>query len=411
MCFGGSKTEVVVPQPPAPTSTEIRRRRVQDALFEQQLKDAGLQIVDSGGGFKEQVDDALERDDLSDATRTQLENIKNKNYVIESIGGADRSAFQEAGITTEPGDEGELRIEAIPERTTEEIAAAVESGELTQDQADQITEKQEAAAKEEDFQKRIREKIESELFSEGPSDETRELVGETFDFTRERGEEDINQFATQLAGSRGFEKTDSPIADAAFRAQGDLTLGLRSAEAGSLLNIDQNQQLFAASLLDFQQSLRQQGVNNRANLLGFAGAATAQSGNLRASLFRPQTVGTTTQGFPLGQIAQGAGSAIGGLAAGGFFSSKQFKDDIEAFDTADYQQVLDSLEQTPVYRWTYKPEFEDNRRHIGPITEQAPKEIVTEDGMAVVPIDYLGFMMAALKGLQEKVNKMEAKNA
>ena len=171
------------------------------------------------------------------------------------------------------------------------------------------------------FQDRIRE----ELLSEGPSDATRELVGEVFNAQQVKGNQEINRFATEFAGSRGFEKTDSPVADAAFRAKTDLSTGLRSAEAGSLLNVGHQKQLFAAAQLQFTESLRQLAVSNRANIAGQSAGLASTSGELRAALFKPQTVGTKTPNIFSSLFPKGAGSilsGLGGAAKGvaGFFS-------------------------------------------------------------------------------------------
>ena len=405
MCFGGGKstTTVVVPPPPEPSKEEVRQNQLTNQLLELNISSQGFDIVEGPDGPRI-VERQLTPDQIAQKTQDETRDRELQDRL-----------FQELEGLGERDQEFEDRITALldPELT---------------DRQRQIQD--------------LAEQRQLEELSGQPSERTKELVGETFESARTMGEEDIQRFATELAGSRGFERTDSPVAQEAFKAQRDLTTGLRSAEAGALLDVGQRNQLFGQSLRefqsgldfnrfsqtlsaggfvqgrslnslnsilaiqDFQNSLRQQATQNRLNIGGVASNLAGQTGNLRLAGFQPQLVTKKSGGFNIGGVAQGIGAAAGGFIV----SSTIFKDNLEALETGDYQDILDSLERTPVYRWTYKPEFNDERRHIGPITEQAPKEIVTEDGMAVVPIDYLGFMMAALKGLQEKVNNLEAKN-
>jgi len=379
MCFGG--TTIEVPAPPAPSPEEVRQNRLTNQLLELNIAAQGFDIVEGPDGptvvERQLSPEDQVRKDLEETRTSELQ-----DRVFEALGG-----------------------ELTP--IQEEIQDLAEQRQL------------------------------EELRGQ-PSEQTKQLVGESFTSAREMGEEDIQRFATELAGRRGFERTDSPIANAAFKAQTDLTTGLRSAEAASLLDVGQRNQFFGQALRefgegqnlnrlnsiltvqDFQNTLRQQATQNRLSLAGFAGGLAGQTGALRAELFKPKVVESPNFLTGFGNLLlggggflsglRGGGAAAGGAAAAGFFSSQSFKHNLEALEAGDYEAVLESLQQTPVYRWTYKPEFQDERRHIGPITEQAPKEIVTEDGMAVVPIDYLGFMLAALKGLQDKVNKLEARN-
>ena len=310
MCFGGTKTEIVIPQPPPPSAREVRRNELTDALIQRQLQDAGLRTV---------------QDELTSQERQSLESEqRDLEGIVSRRGGGDPNTkggthadrLAEVKRQLEAGTNNQVRLEEIPERTLEDIEADIASGEITQSQGDRELEDQTRATEDREFQDLLQDRIREELLrdpNEGPSDATKALVGETFNAAEVKGNQEINRFATEFAGSRGFEKTDSPVANAAFRAKTDLSTGLRSAEAGALLNVGHRQQLFAANVLQFQESLRQQAVNNRANIAGQSAGVAAQSGNLRSSFFKPQVLTTETEGFPLGQVAQGIGSALGGF--------------------------------------------------------------------------------------------------
>ena len=101
----------------------------------------------------------------------------------------------------------------------------------------------------------------------------------------------------------------------------------------------------------------------------------------------------------------GGVSGAAGIAAMFGGSSRDFKDGIESLTADEYATILDEVESTPVYRWNYKPEFGDSRRHIGPVVEESPAQIT--EGKMLVPIDYMGFMFGAIKALNEKVKRLE----
>jgi hypothetical protein len=254
--------------------------------------------------------------------------------------------------------------------------------------------------------------------------------------------EDINQQARGAAASRGLNMTDSPISGEREKiltrfgedqSRNKRMLGedfgrnlrnfetsLSGAQAGATLDVGQRQQIFAQSLRQFQEGLQQQAFANR-QMIGESFANTAMGlGNLRSRNVQQTTTGMGSSGSSASSIMGGAGgfmqgigslfSAFGGSSAGGaaggassglsgMFSSREYKENIEP---ADIDKFLEELESTPIYEWSYKG---DSRRHIGPVTEEAPKVMVDEK--MLVPIDYLGFLFGALKALNEKVKRLE----
>jgi hypothetical protein len=94
----------------------------------------------------------------------------------------------------------------------------------------------------------------------------------------------------------------------------------------------------------------------------------------------------------------GFGTSAASMGMGAMMSSRDFKENIEP---AEMDTILDQVAATPIYRWNYKG---DARRHIGPVTEEAPEMIV--DGKILVSVDYMGFMLAAIKALNEKVKQL-----
>lgn len=253
-----------------------------------------------------------------------------------------------------------------------------------------------------DFDTQLQKQIRQRLFGGPVDEETRKLVDETFGATRELGNEEIARFMREQAGARGLDlATDTPALKELGLAKSRLETGLGGARSAALLDQGNRQQLFAASLNEFQQNLKQQAFLNRSMI----GESYAQTG---LGLSR-ERFGQATQRNS--QSTSGPGTWIGPLAQAGaaaasayMMSSRDFKDDIEV---ADIDAILDEIESTPVYTWRYKPEFADGRRHIGPVTEESPPQIVSDDGKALVGQDMLGFMFAALKALSAKVKQLE----
>ncbi len=280
MCFGGSKTEVVVPPPPEPTPAETRQNQLTNQLLELNISSQGFEIEEGPEGPR----------------------------IVE------RELTPEQQERKEKDAERDLALTDLIFKQLEEAGGG------------KLTERQQQI-------KDLTEERQLEALSGVPSERTKELVGETFESARTMGEEDIQRFATELAGRRGLERTDDPVSGAAFKAQTDLTTGLRSAEAGALLDVGQRNQLFGQNLrefqaglnldrlnsvmsvADFQNALRQQATQNRMALGTAASGLAGQSGALRASLFQPQLVKSTSAG--IGPLLSGLGGLAGGVA--GFF--------------------------------------------------------------------------------------------
>jgi hypothetical protein len=152
------------------------------------------------------------------------------------------------------------------------------------------------------------------------SDEDRALVEGTFQAQRESGNQELNRYATEMAGARGLDVTDSPFQrELGIQKQG-LETGLRGAQAASLLDVGNRQQIFGQGLLQFREGLRQQALMNH-----MAMGQTAQQSHLSQMSARYGLGGGTAKANPaigmgvgaLGGAALGAmaGSAVGGIGA------------------------------------------------------------------------------------------------
>ena len=89
-------------------------------------------------------------------------------------------------------------------------------------------------------------------------------------------------------------------------------------------------------------------------------------------------------------------------------SSREEKKDIASLSTQEYISVLDDLKQTPIYRYRFRSEKSDQKRHIGVMAEESPDLIRDQTGRAISLIDFSGFLLAAIKGQQTQIEKLEA---
>jgi hypothetical protein len=106
----------------------------------------------------------------------------------------------------------------------------------------------------------------------------------------------------------------------------------------------------------------------------------------------------------------GSVTAKGVVRATGFDppSSRALKKSITPLPATDEDALLAALESTDVVRYRYKTEPDARRLHVGVIAEEAPEEILSEDGKAVSLGDWSGVLTASVKALARWVHGLEA---
>lgn len=103
----------------------------------------------------------------------------------------------------------------------------------------------------------------------------------------------------------------------------------------------------------------------------------------------------------LGNVLQGAVTALPYM-----MSSEKVKENIR-----DYKKGLDVLKNVDVKQYDYKEEYGGEKNKVGVIAEEMPKEI-TAQLSRILNVDLyglLGIAINAIKELNEKVEKLEAK--
>lgn len=99
---------------------------------------------------------------------------------------------------------------------------------------------------------------------------------------------------------------------------------------------------------------------------------------------------------------------MAGMGIGAFFSSKKLK---TKTGEVDAQAVSRDVATIPVDRWQYKPGAGDGGEHVGPYAEDMAKRgAATPDGKAIDVVSALGLNLAAVKGLSQRLNKLEQAN-
>lgn len=141
----------------------------------------------------------------------------------------------------------------------------------------------------------------------GLSPEEQARISTLFGAARERGTGELGKFFGQQAMARGLRPSDSPILAEQGQAMADFLRGLEAAQAGTEIDVGEQQR-------QFQAQLAQQAFMNRLSLAGqgLPGLALGQQMFSQRLAGAPQTQrysGTSRGGgFDLGQTMYGAGA-------------------------------------------------------------------------------------------------------
>jgi len=258
------------------------------------------------------------------------------------------------------------------------------------------------------------------------SPQQEKFIDESFAEAERVATQKLRSFADELAATRGLRVTDTPIGEVALREGANLGAQLSGARAVAKLDASQTQQAFGESVRQFQESLKQQAFMNRLALTGTAGQPGATLGAANLALAAP----TITNANLLGQmgterLASAARKQTGvyspgffdyfsataqalGAAAGAYASSARFKRDIAPLDVDEYERARLKIKETPVVRFAYKWDEPDERPHLGIVIETSPEE-VSRDGLTLDLPGYMGLTLAAVKGVDRRIDRLEAR--
>lgn len=105
------------------------------------------------------------------------------------------------------------------------------------------------------------------------------------------------------------------------------------------------------------------------------------------------------------------GGTVAGAAAGAAItkSNRRFKKNIEPIKSE--ADATKALAKTPVYRWNYNEEPDGHKKHLGTMTDEAPRDVVTEDGDFLDITSYLGLLTLSAKDLHGRILSLEGRAA
>lgn len=107
----------------------------------------------------------------------------------------------------------------------------------------------------------------------------------------------------------------------------------------------------------------------------------------------------------LAGTALGSGAGVAALA----LSNRKFKKNIEPIKSE--RDATKALAGTPVYRWNYKNEPDGHKKHLGTMTDEAPADVVTDDGDYLDITSYLGLLTLSAKDLHGRILSLEGRAA
>ncbi len=101
----------------------------------------------------------------------------------------------------------------------------------------------------------------------------------------------------------------------------------------------------------------------------------------------------------------------GGMAASALpmllASSKTYKKNLKKTGKEGEKKSLDLIRQGDIYEYDYKKEpTKTKRHHVGVVTEEAPREIVSKDGKHLDVVNYLGTLSGAVRELDRKISRL-----
>ena len=149
--------------------------------------------------------------------------------------------------------------------------------------------------------------------------------------------------------------------------------------------------------------------NNTSLIQGYSSAMNPylqqQQLSQQQGQFNTQVNAANQAGYmQLGGSLIGAGAGIYGANAK---SNRRFKKNIEPIKSD--RDATKALAGTPVYRWNYKEEPDGHKKHLGTMTDEAPEDVVTEDGDHLDITSYMGLLTLSTRDLHSRVLSLEGR--
>jgi hypothetical protein len=137
-------------------------------------------------------------------------------------------------------------------------------------------------------------------------------------------------------------------------------------------------------------------------------------GNMNNVLIGTQTLDTTGLTVPQDRVFLQVGAPGDGTEARGdftTFSSREYKKDIVPLAGPDLQAALADAQKIRVVRYRLKGDKPGEKPRLGLIAEEVPDAMATADRRAIPLSDAMGYLTAALKGLQARNEALKTRIA
>ncbi len=209
------------------------------------------------------------------------------------------------------------------------------------------------------------------------------------------GLQDARDAASQQEASfkRGLGRRGTTLTRDQWMAR-DKTLGLADAStaAGIAHNTRGGAREFQKDALAQLSNIRQGLVEKSQGLLG----SSASNANARNDAYRAEKAAQTSQNKQM---------AMQGVMMLAMMSSREYKDDIKAYDPS---KALDTVEGLDLVQFTYKEGIDAlPGTHVGLIAEDAPDIIATEDHKALNAYNMIGILLGAVQELSTQVRDLK----
>ena len=124
----------------------------------------------------------------------------------------------------------------------------------------------------------------------------------------------------------------------------------------------------------------------------------------------PTGVDTSAITETFATVTSGAGLTVDGPAMATTFNTSSDRNVKEHFDTVNPQEVLDQVAGLAIWRWNFKAD--EGTPHIGPTAQDFYAAFsVGSDDRHIATVDADGVALAAIQGLNQKLEETRAENA
>jgi hypothetical protein len=149
---------------------------------------------------------------------------------------------------------------------------------------------------------------------------------------------------------------------------------------------------------------RNAGVASAAPWYSGAVSANTGAGGMNLGVYDANMRGYQAKAQQEAGMYQGLGQLGGMLGYAAIVSSRGVKIRRGALPA---EKVAEKVRTLPVDRWKYKDGVADGGEHVGPYAEDFKERFGVGDGKTIKVVDAIGVTLAAVKGLAEKVARVE----